>query len=240
MREMSYQQGRIELPSLQVSESPQMPNRGMYLWARKDFFGNPDQVDRYVEEFALWGCNGLALWFEMGMFQSFDDPEAKRWLEIYRRLYETARRMGMKTGLLMVMNDAYKTSPVGMRIAPIIGCPNHYLCPSKTGSVEQIIAWQEQVFKALPKIDIFNLFSRWIPLPQNHKRMFWDLGRHSRLTPFVTPFDRGFSVNARIRLFRHPAIQSRQPGLFVRPSRPLLSRRSGPAARLAALDRQSG
>jgi hypothetical protein len=66
--------------------------------------------------------------------------------------------MGMKTGLLMVMNDAYQTSPAAMRIKPIIGCPNHYLCPNKTGSVEQMIAWQEQVFKALPQIDIYNLF----------------------------------------------------------------------------------
>ena len=94
----------------------------------------------------------------MGMFKSFDDPEAKKWLEIYRRLYATAKRMGMKSGLLMVMNDAYNTSPVAMRIKPIIGCPNHYLCPNKPGSVEQMIAWQEQVFKALPGIDIFNLF----------------------------------------------------------------------------------
>ena len=59
MREMRYQKGRVEVPSLDIAETPQMPNRGMYLWARKDFFGKPDQVDRYVEEFALWGCNGM-------------------------------------------------------------------------------------------------------------------------------------------------------------------------------------
>ena len=158
LREMRYQSGRVEVPSLEIAETPQMPNRGMYLWARKEYFGKPDQVDRYVEEFALWGCNGIGLWFEMGMFKSFDDPEAKKWLEIYRRLYATAKRMGMKSGLLMVMNDAYNTSPAAMRIKPIIGCPNHYLCPNKPGSVEQMIAWQEQVFKALSEIDIFNLF----------------------------------------------------------------------------------
>jgi hypothetical protein len=94
----------------------------------------------------------------MGMFNSFDDPDAKHWLAMYRRFYETARRMGMKTGLIMVVNDAYKTSPEKLRISPIVGCPNHYMCPSKPGSVEQMIAWQEQVFKALPTIDIFNLF----------------------------------------------------------------------------------
>ena len=158
MRGMRYQPGKLELPALAITEEPRMPNRGMYLWARKHFFGQPDQVDRYIEEFALWGCNALAFWFEMGMFDRFDDPEAQRWIEMYRRCYATARRMGMKTGLLMVVNDAYKTSPEQWRIEPIIGCPNHYLCPSQPGSLKQMIAWQEQVLKALPPIDIFNLF----------------------------------------------------------------------------------
>ncbi len=158
MREMRYKPGKLELPALQITETPQMPNRGMYLWARKHFFGKPDQVDRYIEEFALWGGNALTFWFEMGMFNSFDDLAAKHWLAMYKRFYATARRMGMKTGLLMVVNDAYKSSPKQLRISPIIGCPNHYLCPSKPGSVKQMIAWQEQVLKALSPIDIFNLF----------------------------------------------------------------------------------
>lgn len=139
MREMRHQNGRVDVSSLNIAETPQMPNRGMYLWARKEFFGKPDQVDRYVEEFAFWGCNGIGLWFEMGMFKSFDDPEAQKWLDIYRRLYATAKRMGMKTGLLMVINDAYTTSQTDMRIKPIIGCPDHYLFPNKPGSVEQMI-----------------------------------------------------------------------------------------------------
>ena len=68
--------------------------------------------------------------------------------------------LGMKTGLLMVGNDAYRTSPVGMRIEPVIGCPDWDLCPSKPGAVEKMIAWQEQVFTTLAPIDIFNIFPR--------------------------------------------------------------------------------
>lgn len=145
LREMRYQQGSIALPALHIVETPQMPNRGMYLWARKHFFGKPDQVDRYIEEFALWGCNGICLWFEMGMFKSFDDPEAQHWLGMYNRFYATARRLGMKTGLLMVSNDAYGSSPEALRHTMIIGnhSREHYLCPSKPGSVAQLIAWQE-------------------------------------------------------------------------------------------------
>lgn len=44
-----------------------MPYRSMYLWARKYYFNLPDQVDRYIEEFALWGGNAPCFWFEMGM-----------------------------------------------------------------------------------------------------------------------------------------------------------------------------
>ena len=48
MREMQYGQGRLEIPALDIRESPQMPNRGMYLWARKYYFDQPDRVDRTV------------------------------------------------------------------------------------------------------------------------------------------------------------------------------------------------
>ena len=178
MREMRYRNGRVEVPSLNIAETPQMPNRGMYLWARKYYFNEPDKVDRYIEEFALWGGNVLCFWFEMGMFENFQDTTgekselnsgyaslykldksiAKDWVAMYRRFYETARRMGMKTGLFMEANDAYMSSPKEMRIAPIIGCPDWYLCPSKPGSVEKMLAWQEQVFKALEPIDLYNIF----------------------------------------------------------------------------------
>ena len=178
MREMRYQKGRVEVPSLDIAETPQMPNRGMYLWARKYYFNEPDKVDRYIEEFALWGGNELCFWFEMGMFENFQDTtgekselnsgyasyyqldksSAKDWVAKYRRFFETARRMGMKTGLFMGANDAYMSSPKEMRIAPIIGCPDWYLCPSKPGSVEKMLAWQEQVFKALEPIDLYNIF----------------------------------------------------------------------------------
>jgi hypothetical protein len=178
MREMRFQPGRIEVPALSISESPQMPNRGMYLWARKYYFNEPDKVDRYIEEFALWGGNALCFWFEMGMFESFSDTTgskselntgyaqqykldkslAKDWIAMYQRFYATARRMGMKTGLLMVANDAYMSSPKELRIKPIIGCPDWYLCPSKPEAVQKMVAWQEEVFKALSPIDIYNIF----------------------------------------------------------------------------------
>ncbi|MFM7180560.1 MAG: hypothetical protein ACKO2G_03730 [Verrucomicrobiales bacterium] len=178
MREMRFSDGKIQVPTLQISETPQMPNRGMYLWARKYYLNEPDKVDRYIEEFALWGGNALCLWFEMGMFESFSDTTgnkselnswyarehkldrsiAKNWIAMYQRFYATARRMGMKTGLLMVANDAYMSSPKQLRIKPIIGSPDWYLCPAKPEAVKIMVAWQEEVFKALAPLDIYNIF----------------------------------------------------------------------------------
>ncbi len=178
MREMRYLNGKIELPSLNIAETPQMPNRGMYLWARKYYFNQPDQVDRYIEEFALWGGNAICFWFEMGMFENFQDTAgekselnsgyarqykfdksiARDWIAKYQRFYATARRMGMKTGLIMAANDAYMSSPKDLRIKPIIGCPDWYLCPSKPEAVQKMVAWQEEVFKAMSPLDIFNIF----------------------------------------------------------------------------------
>jgi hypothetical protein len=174
MREIRYHPGKIEIPALDIAQTPQMPNRGMYLWARKYYFNQPDKLERYIEELALWGCNGIGFWFEMGMFESFEDTTgnkseldtryakqykldestAKHWVELYQRFYKTARRLGMKTGLLMVANDAYMSSPKDLRIEPIIGGPDWYLCPSKPGSVEMAVKWHEQVFKTFAPLDI--------------------------------------------------------------------------------------
>ena len=178
LREMRYEDAAVDVPALDLTERPQMPNRGVYLWARKYYFDKPDQVDRYIEEFALWGGNAIALWFEMGMFEDFQDMTgekselnsryarqykldksiAKDWIAMYRRFYATARRMGMKTGLLMVANDAYMSSPKELRIKPIIGCPDWYLCPSQPGAVHKLVAWQEEVFQSLAPLDIYNSF----------------------------------------------------------------------------------
>ena len=178
MRELRYRDGALEVPAILVAETPRMPNRGIYLWARKYYFDKPDELDRYIEEFALWGGNGIAFWFEMGMFESFADTTgeksegntgyakqhkldkslARDWVTMYKRFYATARRLGMKTGLLMVANDAYMSSPKELRIQPIFACPEWYLCPSKPGNVEKMVAWQEEVFRALAPLDIFNIF----------------------------------------------------------------------------------
>ena len=160
LRAIRFGEGRLSIPAVDLVDAPKLPIRGMYLWARTTYFTPrlADQVDRYIEEFALWGGNSLSLWFEMGMFDSFDDEAARAWLAQYRRHAETARRIGMKFGLFLVVNDAYKSSPAALRCKPILGCPAHYLCPSKPQGAKLLLRWQKQVLAAFAKLDTLILW----------------------------------------------------------------------------------
>jgi hypothetical protein len=157
LRGIRFEQGRLSLPAARFSDAPAMPIRGIYLWAREPYFKSKN-LDRYIEEFALWGGNSLALWFELGMFSSFEDPQAQHWREAYRRCFETAQRVGMKTTLILVANDAYQSSAKQFRISPIIGCPGHYLCPSKPEGARQLLAWQDQLIKSFSHLDGLIIF----------------------------------------------------------------------------------
>jgi hypothetical protein len=154
LRMIRFEEGRMSVPAADFTDAPRMPHRGMYLWARNPYFTSPN-LDRYIEEFALWGGNDFLLWFEMGQFSSFDAPQAQHWLGLYRRCFETARRMGMKVTLSIIANDAYQSSAKELRISRIIGCPGHYICPSKPEGAKQLLAWQTQVIEAFPHLDSF-------------------------------------------------------------------------------------
>jgi len=160
LRMMRFEKGRVSAAPAELAETPRMSDRGMYLWARPTYFTPQlaDRVDRYIEEFALWGGNSIALWFEMGMFSRFDDKAARAWLAQYLRHLATARRIGMKVGLFIVVNDAYGSSPKELRISPIIGSPAHYICPSKPAGARQLLAWQEQLIGAFPSLDALILW----------------------------------------------------------------------------------
>jgi alpha-glucuronidase len=70
LRMIRFEEGRMSVPATDVSDAPRMPVRGMYLWARPTYFTPQlaDRLDRYIEEFALWGGNAISFWFELGMY----------------------------------------------------------------------------------------------------------------------------------------------------------------------------
>ena len=147
--------------TLSVAAAAARPERGVYFATH---FGNwydraPDEeIVRYVEELAEWGCADVSAWFDMHDYKGIDDPRAQRRLKRVKTIFGAAQRAGMGRDLLFLANEAFADSPQALR-ADWKGGANGYsrdlcghycveLCPSKPGAVEQLLAWRRQVFDA--------------------------------------------------------------------------------------------
>ena len=123
---------------------PAKPHRGIYFATH---FHNwyhaapvPD-VQRYVEDLALWGTNELLVWYDMHHFKGFDDPEAVAFRARLHAVLEAARRMGMDVSLLVIGNEGYANSPAELR-SQGGGRGGYYacdICPGKPEGMKYIL-----------------------------------------------------------------------------------------------------
>lgn len=158
LRLLRYEKGAIRIPTLAVKETPKLPVRGIYFATHFENFYHVaplEEVDRVIEEFALWGGNSLSVWFDMHHFTGFDDPAAQAHLARLRHFAETARGVGMHFGLTFLANEAYKSSPEALRAKWLPGWPHYHVevCPSKPEGLALIGKWQAQVIDAFPAVD---------------------------------------------------------------------------------------
>jgi hypothetical protein len=112
LRLSRYANGALEIPRLTLTDNPQMPVRGMYFATHFHNFYHIapiEEVDRIIEELALWGCNSLSVWFDTSHFKSFQDPVAQTQLARLKHFGETAHRVGMQFGLTFVPNEIYNS-----------------------------------------------------------------------------------------------------------------------------------
>lgn len=158
LRLMRYGEGRLEIPEADLADSPDLPVRGIYFATH---FGNfyhvapLEEVDRVIEDLALWGLNELIVWFDMHHFQGIDDPVAQEHLARLRHFGDTAHSLGMRFGLTFIANEAYDSSPVELRADGRTGTA-HYgreLCPSKPEALALIGRWQAEVIDSFPQVD---------------------------------------------------------------------------------------
>jgi len=137
--------------------TPKLPVRGMYFATHFHNFYHEaplEQVERYVEDLALWGCNALSVWFDMHHYSGIDDPAAQAMIARLHAILKAANRVGMGAGLTSLSNEAYYTSPKELRAEPF---PHHYhveICPSKPGGLELIIKWREEMLRAFADLDV--------------------------------------------------------------------------------------
>ncbi len=134
------------------SSVPEKPVRGMYLATH---FYNYYQaapvaeVQRYIEDLALWGVNTILLWYDMHHFKGFDDPTAEQFRDRLKKIMETARKLDVGIGFTMTGNEGYANSPVNVQAAPGVWRGGHYptdICPNKPGGMEYILETRARFF----------------------------------------------------------------------------------------------
>ena len=118
---------------------PQKPIRGIYFATHfhNYYHDSPvENVERYVEELALWGFNTLLIWYDMHHFDGFDDPKAVAFRERIYTICNAAKHIGLDIGLIVIANEAYNNSPADLRVGADVHRGGWYdcaVCPAKTG-----------------------------------------------------------------------------------------------------------
>lgn len=144
------------------TEEPSIPDkklRGIYFATHFNNFYHSapeEEVVRYIEELALWGYNHLQVWFDMHHFTSADDPEAIKMRKRLARFLRAGKSVGMKSGLTMLANEGYSTTPEHLR-AHKVDFTDFFgveICPSVPGGSELILRQVEENIDAFAALDV--------------------------------------------------------------------------------------
>lgn len=145
--------------------APVCPVRGMYFATHfHNFYHDAPlaEVERYVEELALWGCNALTVWFDMHHYHGIEDPAAQAMLARLRAILAAANGVGMGAGLATLANEGYANSPEDLRADWMvesggkrrdIGSYHRELCPAKPGAIELELRWRREILAAFAGIE---------------------------------------------------------------------------------------
>jgi len=166
LRGSGFGVGRFEPAVWRGTSTPVNPVRAIYFashfynWYHVAPIG---EVERYVEELALYGCNCLAVWFDLHDYAGIDTPEAQAMIERLRAILTAANRVGIGASLLSLANEGFTSTPDELRATNAAlngyhGSPagfyNTEVCPSQPGGVELILANREAVLEAFAGIDL--------------------------------------------------------------------------------------
>lgn len=140
LRTSRYDRGGFTPGAWRGQSLPRCDLRGIYL---ANHFNNyyeaapAEEVERYIEDLALWGYNLLALGFPHWQYDSYDDPAARRMIDHIHRLMRAAKRVGMRVTIGNALNGGFTSTPAELRCTPVpdpLGRHGNFgvnLCPSK-------------------------------------------------------------------------------------------------------------
>lgn len=143
---------------------PEKEFRGIYFATHFHNFYHEapiEEIERYIEDLALWGYNAVLVWFDMHHFTGINDPKAKEMISRLRDILIAAKNIGLKTGLTMLANEAYANSPEELRADQTFPGTKHLrggyeieLCPNKLGAKGLMLKWREELFSVFLDIGI--------------------------------------------------------------------------------------
>ncbi|MHB9032168.1 MAG: hypothetical protein ACYC6L_03865 [Anaerolineae bacterium] len=167
LREASFAPGAFTPGAWRGASSPAMPLRGIYFathfhnWYHE---APVEEIERYIEELALWGYNTVIVWFDQHHFNGLADPAAQAMLVRLKALLGAVKRIGMRTALISLANEGYANSPAELRADWTDGHSgyhhpplDHYhveLCPSQPGAQELILREFEEKLRAFQEIGL--------------------------------------------------------------------------------------
>lgn len=167
LRSNTYQQGSLAFGSWQGTSIPDMPFREIYFATHfHNFYEEApvSQIQRYVEDLALWGYNGVDVWFDMHQYEDLEDPAAQAMLRRLNAILKAAKALKLNAGLTLIANEAYANSPKDLRADYTIGHDGYFkepegnypvdLCPNKPGAKALLLKWREGVFQAFQSVGL--------------------------------------------------------------------------------------
>jgi hypothetical protein len=144
---------------------PEKPLRGIYFATHFFNFYHEapiGEIERYVEDLALWGYNTIFVWFDMHHYEGTQDPAAQEMIKRLNAIFASAKEVGLDTGLTLLANEAYANSPPAMRADWTAGHDGYFrepqghyhveLCPNKPGAKALILKWREETFQAFKNV----------------------------------------------------------------------------------------
>ncbi|MHB9034889.1 MAG: beta-N-acetylhexosaminidase family protein, partial [Anaerolineae bacterium] len=100
LREAVFAPGAFIPGAWRGASAPEMPLRGIYFathfhnWYHE---APVDEIERYVEELALWGTNVVVVWFDQHHFNGLADPAAQAMVARLKAILNAARTIGLQT-----------------------------------------------------------------------------------------------------------------------------------------------
>jgi len=144
------------------TSAPQGTLRGMYFathfhnWYHQ---ASEPEIDRYVEDLALWGVNAVMVAFPMMNLSGWEDPDAESALAMVRKYARACHQLDIKfaTG---ITNAMFSGAPDSIRATPLAdpthrrGNHGYPVCPSNSEGHAYLMGNTQRLFEELREVGL--------------------------------------------------------------------------------------